>query len=116
MSQLPLGNNPLEANSAVAGADVGALPSMPDAIAIDVRNFNFFYGAFQALDDITMGFAQKRISGLIGASVCGKSTLLRALNRMHDNTPGTRGEGELIFDGENILEMQNLVNQLGRGL
>jgi phosphate transport system ATP-binding protein len=82
---------------------------MPGAIAIDVRNFNFFYGTFQALDDITMGFAEKRISGLIGASGCGKSTLLRALNRMHDNTPGTRGEGELVFDGENILELKNLV-------
>jgi phosphate transport system ATP-binding protein len=77
--------------------------------AIDVRDFDFFYGAFQALDCISMSFAERQITALIGASGCGKSTLLRALNRMHDNTPGARGEGEVIFDGENILQLTNLV-------
>jgi phosphate transport system ATP-binding protein len=83
--------------------------STPSATAIDIRDFNFFYGDFQALDRITMGISERRITALIGASGCGKSTLLRALNRMHDNTPGARGEGELVFEGENILELKNLV-------
>jgi phosphate transport system ATP-binding protein len=76
---------------------------------IEVRNFNFFYGTFQALNDITMTIPERQVTALIGASGCGKSTLLRAINRMHDNTHGARGEGELIFDGENILTMRDLV-------
>jgi phosphate transport system ATP-binding protein len=76
---------------------------------IEVRNFNFFYGTFQALNGITMTIPERRITALIGASGCGKSTLLRAINRMHDNTYGARGEGELIFDGENILALRDLV-------
>jgi phosphate transport system ATP-binding protein len=84
--------------------------STPSGTAIDIRNFNFFYNTFQALDGINMAISERRITALIGASGCGKSTLLRAINRMHDNTPGARGEGELVFDGENILELRNLVN------
>jgi phosphate transport system ATP-binding protein len=76
--------------------------------ALDVRDFNFFYGSFQALDSITMTIPSQRITGLIGASGCGKSTLLRAFNRMHDNTPGAHGEGEIIFGGENILARKDL--------
>jgi phosphate transport system ATP-binding protein len=83
--------------------------SSPTRTAIDIRNFNFFYTTFQALDDISMAISERRITALIGASGCGKSTLLRAMNRMHDNTPGTRGEGELMFDGQNILTLKNLV-------
>jgi phosphate transport system ATP-binding protein len=75
---------------------------------IDVRDFNFYYGSFQALDSITMTIPGRRITGLIGASGCGKSTLLRAFNRMHDNTPGARGEGQVLFGGENILARKDL--------
>jgi len=78
--------------------------------AIDIRNFNFFYNTFQALDDISMSIAERRITALIGASGSGKSTLLRAINRMHDNTPGARAEGEINFDGENVLLLRSLVN------
>jgi phosphate transport system ATP-binding protein len=89
---------------------VGVMPAPPtDRPAIQIRDFNFFYGSFQALDGISMSVSERRITALIGASGCGKSTLLRAINRMHDNTPGARAEGEVVFDGENILESRNLV-------
>jgi phosphate transport system ATP-binding protein len=85
----------------------------PDAMwepEIGVRGFNFFYGDFQALDSITMSVAKRRVTALMGASGCGKSTLLRAMNRMYDNIPGAYGEGEIVFNGKNILLMQNLVD------
>ncbi len=85
-------------------------PSRPTHTAIDIRDFNFYYGSFQALDAISMSISANRVTALIGASGCGKSTLLRAINRMHDNTPGTRGEGQLLFDGEDILKLRNLVS------
>ena len=87
-----------------------ASPLASSRVAIDIRNFNFFYDTFQALDGISLRVSESRITALIGASGSGKSTLLRAINRMHDNTPGARGEGDLLFDGENILQSRNLVS------
>ena len=69
---------------------------------LEAKHFNFYYGAFQALDDITLAMRERSITAIIGPSGCGKSTLLRAINRMHDATPGARGQGELLLDGQNI--------------
>lgn len=78
--------------------------------AIDIRNFDFFYNSFQALDRITLSVFEHRVTALIGASGSGKSTLLRAINRMYDDTPGARADGEIVFDGENILTTRRLVS------
>src|SRR6266536_5126818 len=69
---------------------------------LEVRNFSFYYGTFQALRDVTLSMRECSITAIIGPSGCGKSTLLRAINRMHDQTPGARGQGELLLDGQNI--------------
>lgn len=69
---------------------------------IDVRNTNFFYGAKQALYDVSLPVRTRQVTALIGPSGCGKSTFLRTLNRMNDLIPGTRTEGEALFDGQNI--------------
>ena len=69
---------------------------------IDVRNFNFYYGDFQALDNINLAIREKQITALIGPSGCGKSTFLRSLNRMNDEIAGARAEGEVLLDGKNI--------------
>ena len=76
---------------------------------IEVKDFSFYYGSFRALDCINMPIPERRTTALIGASGAGKSTLLRAMNRMHDNTIGARAEGELVFDGENILAVKDLI-------
>jgi phosphate transport system ATP-binding protein len=75
-------------------------------VKLEARHFNFFYGAFQALDDITLAMRERNITAIIGPSGCGKSTLLRAINRMHDQTAGARGEGQLLLDGQNIYGPQ----------
>ncbi|MCS6883479.1 MAG: phosphate ABC transporter ATP-binding protein PstB [Oscillochloridaceae bacterium] len=77
---------------------------------IEVCNFDFYYGSFQALESISLTIPKHNITALIGPSGCGKSTLLRALNRMHDNTIGARGEGEIRFEGRNILTWEDLVD------
>lgn len=71
-------------------------------IKMQVRNLDFYYGAFRALQDINLDFPENRITALIGSSGCGKSTLIRTLNRMGDLIPRTRVAGELLLDGENI--------------
>lgn len=71
---------------------------------IEVRNFNFFYGDFQALIELNVPIKQNQITALIGPSGCGKSTFLRALNRMNDTIRGTRAAGEVLLDGKNIYD------------
>jgi phosphate transport system ATP-binding protein len=70
---------------------------------ISIRSLNFFYGEAQALKDISLPLYGGKVTAFIGPSGCGKSTLLRVLNRMYDLYPRQRAEGELLFDGENIL-------------
>jgi len=71
---------------------------------IEVRNFNFFYGDFQALIDLNVPIRSNQITALIGPSGCGKSTFLRGLNRMNDTIRIARAEGEVLLDGKNIYD------------
>ena len=73
-------------------------------IKIHARNVNFYYGAKQALYDVTLPIAELQVTALIGPSGCGKTTFLRTLNRMNDLIPGTRTEGEAMMDGRNIYD------------
>jgi phosphate transport system ATP-binding protein len=78
---------------------------------IQAKNFTFYYdfGAFKALDSVNIPIESRKITALIGPSGCGKSTFLRALNRMHDRTPGTVYEGGLWFDDQDIAHIDDLV-------
>ena len=80
--------------------------------AIEVRDLNFYYGAFQGLKNINLDIEQGKVTAFIGPSGCGKSTLLRTLNRMYDLYPGQRAEGEINFYGQNILEPGQDLNLL----
>lgn len=71
---------------------------------LEIRNFNFFYGDFQALIDLNMPIHENQITALIGPSGCGKSTFLRALNRMNDTISYARAEGEVLLDGKNVYD------------
>jgi len=69
---------------------------------IRVENLNFYYGDKAALSHISIDIRDRQITALIGPSGCGKSTFLRCLNRMNDTIPGTRVEGRVLLDGEDI--------------
>jgi phosphate transport system ATP-binding protein len=77
-------------------------PAVEHPICIDVQKMNFFYGAKKALDDINIGIPAKLVTAFIGPSGCGKSTFLRTLNRMNDIIPGTRVEGSVRIEGDDI--------------
>jgi phosphate transport system ATP-binding protein len=77
-----------------------------------MRDLNFYYGANQALKNISLPLYRNRVTAFIGPSGCGKSTLLRVLNRMYDLYPNQRAEGEVLFDGEDILAPRIDVNLL----
>ena len=65
-------------------------------------HLDFYYGQTHALKDVTLPIKEHRVTAFIGPSGCGKSTFLRTLNRMNDLVEGTRVEGEILLDGENI--------------
>jgi phosphate transport system ATP-binding protein len=69
---------------------------------VETRKLNFFYGASQALFDISVQIPEKSVTALIGPSGCGKSTFLRTLNRMNDIVEGARHTGEILLEGINI--------------
>jgi phosphate transport system ATP-binding protein len=80
--------------------------------ALEIRNLDFFYGAFQGLKNINMDIKQNHVTAFIGPSGCGKSTLLRTLNRMYDLYPGQHAKGEINFYGKNILDPKQDLNLL----
>jgi phosphate transport system ATP-binding protein len=81
---------------------------------ITVADLSFFYGRVRALKNITLGIASNQVTAFIGPSGCGKSTLIRTLNRMNDVIPGTRVEGRVELDGENIYAVATDVVLLRR--
>ena len=99
---------------------------MPDAAALKTDRYaapvqapkivgdkvNVFYGAKQALFEVSIPILQNQVTALIGPSGCGKSTFLRCLNRMNDVIPGCRVEGRIMLDGEDIYARSVDVVQL----
>jgi phosphate transport system ATP-binding protein len=75
---------------------------MDKHMKMSVRKLNFYYGSVQALKNINLEILANRVTALIGPSGCGKTTFLRCLNRMNDVVEGTRVEGQILLDGENI--------------
>src|SRR5664279_2831788 len=81
-----------------------AMPPSANKDKVLIRNLNFYYGQTHALKGVNLNLLAGQVTAFIGPSGCGKSTLLRVLNRMYDLYPGQRAEGQVLFDGKDILE------------
>lgn len=89
-------------NASRASAVTDDAAAVPDKIV--TRNLSFYYGAAQALTDISLSIPEHRVTALIGPSGCGKSTFLRCLNRMNDMIEDTRVDGDVLLDGTDIYQ------------
>jgi len=69
---------------------------------LDLKDVNIYYGAFHAVQNVSLSVEPRSVTAFIGPSGCGKSTVLRTLNRMHEVIPGARVEGSVLLDGEDI--------------
>ena len=91
-------------------------PQLPQAsmagAKIAVRRLNFHYHDFHAVRNIHMDIPERKVTAIIGPSGCGKSTLLRVFNRIYAIYPKLRAEGEVLLDGENILDPGYSLNRL----
>ena len=89
----------------IAVSPTSGLPAPAARAVIEINDVDFFYGAAQALHDITLNVHEREVTAFIGPSGCGKSTLLRCLNRMNDLIDGARvTTGEIRIDGVNIYD------------
>jgi phosphate transport system ATP-binding protein len=95
-----------------------ASPSVPSGnqheYKVSVADLNFYYGRAQALHNISVSIPERIVMAFIGPSGCGKSTFLRTLNRMNDVIPGTRVEGQVLIDGQDVYASGTDVVELRR--
>jgi phosphate transport system ATP-binding protein len=85
------------------GAEAGRAESAPPRPKMSIRKLDFYYGKFQALKNVNLDIAEKKVTAFIGPSGCGKSTLLRVFNRMFELYPEQRADGEVLMDGDNLI-------------
>jgi phosphate transport system ATP-binding protein len=100
------------ASSSVPAVTHAAVDATNLGKKISIRNLNFYYGESKALKSINLQLYEGKVTAFIGPSGCGKSTLLRVLNRMYDLYPHQRAEGEVMFEGEDILSPKQDLNLL----
>ncbi len=94
-------------NATISGASSAAnrdpaANTGPTSVKFEVKDLDFYYGDFQALQGVNLQINANEVTALIGPSGCGKSTFLRTLNRMNDIIDGTRVDGAILYDGINV--------------
>jgi len=94
--------DPVEAK-APARPRLGLAPGPVATPILDVRAYSFWYGATQALFDLTLTIPRRAVTALIGPSGCGKSTFLRSINRMNELLPRTRRKGDILLEGVSVF-------------
>jgi phosphate transport system ATP-binding protein len=114
MTPKPLRMRPPETAMTESPGALNEPVAAPDALTdkIVIKDLHFYYKKYEALKNINLKLADKRVTAFIGPSGCGKSTLLRCLNRMYDLYPEQRATGEITVDGRNILDPKIDLNLL----
>jgi phosphate transport system ATP-binding protein len=90
------------------------LESLGVASKISAQHLNFYYGDLQALFDNNLEIAANRVTAIIGPSGCGKSTHIRVYNRIYELYRDQRAEGEVLLDGDNVLDPRYDIMELRR--
>ncbi|MBV8168364.1 MAG: phosphate ABC transporter ATP-binding protein PstB, partial [Alphaproteobacteria bacterium] len=83
-----------------------------EQVKIQIRDLNFYYDKYHALKSVNLSLYDRKVTAFVGPSGCGKSTLLRILNRMYELYPKQRAVGEVLVDGQNILDAGQDLNLL----
>ena len=85
-----------------------------DDVAVQVGDLDLWYDTNQALKNVSLDIAEKKVTAFIGPSGCGKSTLLRCFNRLNDLIDICRVEGEIKLHGQDLLGPEVDVAELRR--
>jgi phosphate transport system ATP-binding protein len=87
---------------------------VPSEAPLRVDGLSAYYGARQAVADVSMAFAANSVTALMGPSGCGKTTILRCLNRIHEIAPGAYARGKVLLGGEDVYDSDMSVIELRR--
>jgi phosphate transport system ATP-binding protein len=105
MSQAERAANPASPSASPRpGLNDASSPRAATEPVLATRELSVYYGSALAIREVSLAIPRNQITAIIGPSGCGKSTLLRCFNRMNDLIPNTRIAGEILFDGESILD------------
>ena len=102
----------LSEGSLIESAVDRSFAASPARTKISVRSLDFFYRGYHALKNVNLDIPERQITAIIGPSGCGKSTLLRVFNRIYSVYAGLEATGEVLLDGENILDPRYSLNRL----
>lgn len=83
---------------------------------LESKKLNLFYSNHHALKDINLSMGENSVTALIGPSGCGKSTFLKTLNRMNDLVQGVKITGEVLYEGKDIYQESQDVNELRKNV
>lgn len=87
---------------------------MENTAKFSIKNLDFYYDSFHALKNVDLDIKQNEITAFIGPSGCGKSTFLRTLNRMNDLIEGTKVQGKILLDGEDVYDKMDVITLRSR--
>ena len=79
---------------------------------IEIKNLNVYYKKEHAVKNVSIIIPHNKITAIIGPSGCGKTTLLKSINRLIDCVDDASCTGEIIINGENILDKNIEVTHL----
>src|SRR5258708_34083970 len=102
----------LSEGSLLESAVERSVAASPARTKISVRSLAFYYRDYHALKNVNLEIPERQITAIIGPSGCGKSTLLRVFNRIYSVYAGLEATGEVMLDGENILDPHFSLNRL----
>ena len=108
MASASQGNNATAAQIArqiTVSEKASAASEKEASVRFEISDLNFYYGTKQAVFGLNLKIPRNKVTALIGPSGCGKSTFLRTLNRMNETIRNTRVEGQVLLDGQHILQM-----------
>jgi len=103
MTDTVVAHAPIDIPANASGEEQFMTAPPSDKLVLETRKLNFYYGTNQTLFDVNLPVEKNKVTALIGPSGCGKSTLLRTLNRIYSLYPKQRAEGEILFEGEDVL-------------
>jgi phosphate transport system ATP-binding protein len=102
----------LAATLAAAPATAAGAAASDSRSKVAVRSLDFYYRGYHALKNVNLDIPERKVTAIIGPSGCGKSTLLRVFNRIYSVYAGLEATGQVLLDGENILDAGYSLNRL----
>ncbi len=79
-------------------------------------DYNAYFGDNHVVKNVNIDIPRNNVIAVMGPSGCGKTTFLRGINRMHELIPGATAKGQILLNGEDVMEMHPIFVRLKIGM